>query len=217
MADLVALVESHFVEDGGDKGAVVGFEVEIGALSETAANARDVRQSDTKTDRVGTGLAALRGSYGGLMMVGIMSKVIIGATAFLNPATLVLGGLLAVRTVKELRKQSLNERRRTTKIDGQKYIGELATLARKDNAERLERIRRQLRDRYQQRAREHQEALSTALATAKADASRSDAERRTRIADIEAELTRLGKLRAVLDAGFAAPIEATEATGAPTT
>ena len=150
------------------------------------------------------------------MMVGIMSKVIIGATAFLNPATLVLGGFLAVRTVKELRKQSLNERRRTTKIDGQKYLGELATLARKDNAERLERIRRQLRDRYQQRAREHQEALSTALATAKADASRSDAERRTRIADIEAELTRLGKLRAVLDAGFAAPVEATEATGATT-
>jgi hypothetical protein len=216
VADLVALVEAHFVEDGGDKGAVVGFEVEIGALSETASNARAVRQSDTKTDRVGTGLAALRGTYGGLMMVGIMSKVVIGATAFLNPATLVLGGFLAVRTVKELRKQSLNERRRTTKIDGQKYLGELATLARKDNAERLERIRRQLRDRYQQRAREHQEALSTALATAKADASRSDAERRTRIADIEAELTRLGKLRAVLDAGFAAPVETVEATGAAT-
>lgn len=208
VADLVALVESHFVEDGGDRGAAAGFEVEIGSLSETAAEARGVRQTELEADRVGKGIAALRGSYGGLMMVGIMSKVVIGATTFLNPATLVLGGLLSARTIKELRKQSLNERRRTTKIDGQKYIGELAVLARRDNAERLERIRRQLRDRYQQRAREHQEALSTALATARADASRSDAERQARIADIEAELGRLAKLRAVLEAGFTAPAEA---------
>lgn len=205
VSDLVAVVESHFVEDGGDTGAVAGFEIEIGSLSAAAANARELRDTDSGPDKVTTGLAALRGSYGGVMMVGIISRMV--GMAVLNPATLVLGGLLTVRTVKELRKQSLNERRRTTKIDGQKYIGELATLARRDNADRLERIRRQLRDRYQQRAREHQEALSTALATAKADASRSDAERQARARDIDAELGRLAKLRAVLDAGFSAPAE----------
>ena len=119
-----------------------------------------------------------------------------------NPEMVVLGGLLTVRTVKELRKQSLTQRRHTTKVDGQKYIGELALAARKDNGDRLERIRRQLRDRYQARAKEHQESLATALATAKADAKRSDAERTQRIADVEAELARLVKLRRIVDRAF---------------
>ena len=70
--------------------------------------------------------------------------------------------------------------------------------------DRLERIRRQLRDRYQARAREHQEALAAALATAKADAKRSDSERAERIADVDAELRRLAKLRTVIDEAFAA-------------
>jgi hypothetical protein len=74
--------------------------------------------------------------------------------------------------------------------------------ARKDNGDRLERIRRQLRDRYHQRAREHQESLAAALATAKADAKRSDAERVQRASDVEAELRRITKLRAVVERAF---------------
>ena len=111
-------------------------------------------------------------------MVGIIGKIV--GLALVNPVSLVLGGLLTVRTVRDLRKQSLNQRRHTTKVDGQKYIQELALVARKENGDRLERIRRQLRDRYQQRAKEHQEAMAAALATAKADAQRSDAERTAR-------------------------------------
>lgn len=202
VADLIARVEAHFVEDGGDSGARVGgvAEVDVGTLAGAAQRTGDVRDSEVRDDKVGKGIAAMRGSYGGLMMVGIIGKVV--GLALVNPVSLVLGGLLTVRTVRELRKQSLNQRRHLTKVDGQKYIQELALVARKDNADRLERIRRQLRDRYQQRAREHQEAMAAALATAKADAKRNAAEREKRVADVDAELRRLAKLRAVVADAF---------------
>lgn len=202
VAELVARVEAHFVADGGDSGTSVAVGVDVGDLHDAIGRAGELRQTDKKTDRIGSGVAALRGSYGGMMMFGIMGKII--GLALVNPVSLVLGGLLTVRTVKELRKQSLTQRRHTTKVDGQKYIGELALAARKDNGDRLERIRRQLRDRYHARAREHQESLATALATAKADARRTDAERTRRIADVEAELGRLVKLRRVVERAFAA-------------
>ena len=201
VAELVARVEAHFVEDGGDSGtraAVV--DIDVGALASATAQAGEVRDMQLQNDRVGTGIAAMKGSYGGLMMVGIIGKVV--GLALVNPVSLVLGGLLTVRTVRDLRKQSLKQRRQTTKVDGQKYIQELALVVRKENGDRLERIRRQLRDRYQQRAREHQEAMAAALATAKADAQRSDAERTARVADIEAELRRITKLRALIEAAF---------------
>jgi hypothetical protein len=209
VAELVARVEAHFVADGGDSGTSVAMgaalggtmEVEIGSLNQAIARTGEVRETQKRDDKIGTGVAALRGSYGGMMMFGIMGKII--GLALVNPVSLVLGGLLTVRTVKELRKQSLHQRRHTTKIDGQKYIGELALAARKDNGDRLERIRRQLRDRYQQRAREHQEALASALATAKADAKRNDTERTQRMADLEAELRRIAKLRSVINSAFA--------------
>ena len=174
--------------------------VDIGSVATSAARAGEVRDSELRNDRVGTGIAAMRGSYGGLMMFGILGKVV--GLALVNPVSLVLGGLLTARTIKDLRKQSLAQRRHTTKVDGQKYIQELALVARKDNGDRLERIRRQLRDRYQQRAREHQEAMKAALDTAKADAKRSDAERTKRVADVDAELRRIKKLRAVIADAF---------------
>ena len=200
VAELVARVETHFVEDGGDSGTSVSVGVDVGTLHDAIGRTGEVRETERKGDKVGTGVAALRGSYGGMMMFGIMGKII--GLALVNPVSLVLGGLLTVRTVKELRKQSLAQRRHTTKVDGQKYIGELALAARKDNVDRLERIRRQLRDRYHHRAKEHQDALAAALATARADAKRGDAERTQRVADVEAELRRLGKLRRVVDEAF---------------
>jgi hypothetical protein len=201
VAELVARVEGHFVEDGGDSGARAAVvDVDVGALAAASAAAGTVRDSEQRTDRVGTGIAAMRGSYGGLMMVGIIGKVV--GLALVNPVSLVLGGLLTVRTVKDLRKQSLNQRRHTTKVDGQKYIQELALVARKENGDRLERIRRQLRDRYQQRAREHQEAMGAALAAAKADAARGESERAQRAADVDAELRRIARLRSVLAEAF---------------
>jgi hypothetical protein len=210
VAELVARVEAFFVEDGGDSGARAAIvDVDIGGLAAASARAGEAKLNEVKTDRVGQGIAAMRGSYGGLMMVGIIGKVV--GLALVNPVSLVLGGLLTVRTVRDLRKQSLNQRRHTTKVDGQKYIQELALVARKENADRLERIRRQLRDRYQQRAREHQEAMAAALSTAKADAQRSDAERTARVKDIDAELRRITKLRALIERAFTTEAEPAEA------
>jgi hypothetical protein len=135
------------------------------------------------------------------MMFGILSRFV--GLALVNPVSLVLGGLLTVRTIRDLRKQSLQQRRHLTKVDGQKYIGDLAVAARKESGDRLERIRRQLRDRYQQRAREYQESLRTAYAQARADHERSDEERERRKADVEAELRRINRLREVVAEGFA--------------
>ncbi|MGH9138369.1 MAG: hypothetical protein ACRD0G_15210, partial [Acidimicrobiales bacterium] len=200
VGELVVRVESLFLEEGGAAGEL-GVSIDVGSLSGALSRAGAVRDTTKEQDAVTTGLAALRGSYGGLMMFGIIGRFV--GLALVNPVSLALGGLLTVRTVKDLRKQSLNQRRHTTKVDGQKYIGELALTARKESADRLERIRRQLRDRYQQRAREYQESLRAAHHKAKADRARSDAEREQRLADVEAELKRITKLRAVVAEAFA--------------
>ena len=198
--ELVTRVEAHFLADGGDSGTSVSMAVDVESLHDALARTREIRESGAEADRMGKGVAVLRGSYGGMMMFGIMGKVI--GLALVNPVSLALGGLLTVRTVREMRKQSLNQRRHTTKVDAQKYIGELALAARRDNGDRLERIRRQLRDRYRRRALEHQEALKAALRTAKADTQRSEADRSQRVADVRAELGRIAKLRMRIDEAF---------------
>jgi hypothetical protein len=211
VAELIARVESHFVADGGAEGQAAGIDIEIGALADVVARQGEVQDSEGDGDKVGSAVAGLRGSYAGVMMGSIMGKLLVASWGLLNPVGLVLGGLLTVRTVKELRKQSLNQRRHTTKIDGQKYIGQLAVDARKDNGDRLIRIRRQLRDKYNERARIHQELVGAAQAKAQADAQRTDDERASRLADVEAELRRIGTLRQVVDDGFApepAPVAA---------
>ena len=200
VAELMQRVEAHFVEDGGGSSSL-GIDIDVGSLTSALTRTGEVQSNEHETDKVGSALAGLRGSYGGLMMFGILGRFV--GLALVNPVSLVFGGLLAVRTVRDLRKQSLNQRRHVTKVDGQKYIGDLAIASRKDNIDRLERIRRQLRDRYQQRGREYQESLRTAYSQAKADHERSDEERARRLLDVEAELRRIGKLRELVAEAFA--------------
>lgn len=202
VAELVGRVEAHFVEDSGAGGTSGGIPVEVGSLTDTLSRTGEVQETEHQKDRVGTAVAGLRGSYAGVMMFGIIGKLAFATVSLLNPVSLVLGGLLTVRTVKELRKQSLNQRRHTTKLDGQKYIGELSVASRKDNGDRLLRIRRQLRDRYQERAREYQETVNAALATAQAAARRTDDETQARLADVEAELKRIATLRSRVEEAF---------------
>ena len=215
--DLAGRVAAHFAEDGGASGAgldLAGGEtrtpmttVDIGSIGGAVQRVGEMRDgAPAADDKLGKGLAAMRGSYGGLMMVGVLGRLV--GMAFINPVSLAIGGLLTVRTVKELRKQSLNQRRHTTKVDGQRYIGELALAARKDNVDRLERIRRQLRDRYQLRAREFTQSLEAAYARAAEDGKRSTAERTERLADLDAELARLAKLRRVVTTDFDAALDA---------
>ncbi|HET6664658.1 MAG TPA: dynamin family protein [Acidimicrobiales bacterium] len=201
VADLVGRVEEHFLAGGGDRGTSVELAIDVDPLHDALARTGEVRATERSDDRVGKGISVLRGSYSGVMMFGIMGRIV--GLGLLSPVSLALGGLMTVRTVKDLRKHSLAQRRHTTKVDAQKYIGELALAARRDNGDRLERIRRQLRDHYRRRAKEHQEALRAALTTLKADAQRDDADRARRVADVEAELARLTKLRAVVDRAFA--------------
>jgi len=218
--DLAGRVAAHFAEDGGASGAGLDLAgvgsrppmatVDVDSIGGAVQRVGEMRDgAPTPDDKLGKGLAAMRGSYGGLMMVGVLGRLV--GMAFINPVSLALGGLLTVRTVKELRKQSLNQRRHTTKVDGQRYIGELALAARKDNVDRLERIRRQLRDRYQLRAREFTQSLEAAYARAAEDGKRGAAERTERLADLDAELARLAKLRRVVTADFDAALTVADA------
>ena len=76
-----------------------------------------------------------------------------------------------------------------------KYTDEVTFVVNKDTRDTLRRVQRQLRDHYSARAEELHRSTSEALNAATAAAQRSEAERKGRLGDLNAELERLTSLR----------------------
>jgi hypothetical protein len=188
--DLIARVAEHFGEDGTD--IVVDLDV---------ANPTDVLTSvDANTDldlsKMGAGaqgLAALRGSYGGLLMFGMLGRM--AGLAMANPATIVIGLFMGRSALRGEKERQLNMRRAQARQAHRKYTDEVSFVVGKDSRDTLRRTQRRMRDFFAARAEELHRSTSTALAAAQ-QAVKSDAStRQKRLRDVDAELKRIAVLR----------------------
>lgn len=206
--DLTARVAEHFGEDGAD--IVVDLEISNPTEVLTAVDART--EIELRRMGVGTqGLSALKGSYGGMLMFGMLGQM--AGLAMANPATLVIGLFMGRSALRGEKDRQLAMRRNQARQAHRKYTDEVGFVVGKDSRDTLRRTQRRMRDFFAARAEELHRSTSGALAAAQ-QAVKSDATtRQKRLRDVDAELKRIGVLR---DKAYAlAPdLEATSGKGA---
>jgi hypothetical protein len=139
------------------------------------------------------GLMALRGSYGGMMMFGMLGTMV--GIGMLNPVSLVMGAAMGRKTLKDEKERQLTARRAEARAAHRKYVDEVSFQVGKDFRDTLRRIQRSLRDEFGERAEELQRSSASSLAAAQHAVQVEEAERQGRIRDIDAELVRIAGLR----------------------
>jgi len=187
--ELSALVADHF--DDGKPLLEIRLDA-AGAMSK-AANVDPRTNIEAAPVGVGTkAMTAMRGSYGGLLMFGMVAQM--AGMAMLNPATVVIGALMGRKAVKDERERQLTMRRQQAKVTARQFIDDAGFEVGKEMKDSLRALQRQLRDHYQDRAAELNRSIATSLAASKDAVNSSKQQRTTRLRDVMAELGRLQKL-----------------------
>jgi GTPase SAR1 family protein len=188
--DLTARVAEHFGEDGTD----IVVDLDVANPTEVLTSVDANTDLDlTKMGMGSQGLAALRGSYGGLLMFGMLGRM--AGLAMANPATIVIGLFMGRSALRGEKERQLNMRRSQARQAHRKYTDEVSFVVGKDSRDTLRRTQRRMRDFFAARAEELHRSTTTALAAAQ-QAVKSDAStRQKRLRDVDAELKRIAVLR----------------------
>lgn len=136
--------------------------------------------------------SALRASYSGMTLAGMMAGI--AGLSLAGPALVVFGAAMAGKTVRDERKKQLEQRRQQAKSAARRYLDDLSALVHQTLRDGLRVGQRTLRDRGSVLADGIEERKRR-----RNPAELGDAERGRRIADLDAELERLAKLRARLE------------------
>jgi GTPase Era involved in 16S rRNA processing len=138
-------------------------------------------------------LSGVRGGYYGSLMFTALGGM---AGLALGPVAVGAGIILGRKALKDEKERALMGRRQTAKNAVRKYTDEVTFLAGNDSRGLLRRIQRQLRDHFTYRAEELQRSTAEALQATQAAAQKDQTSRQARLKDVEAELNRVGQLRA---------------------
>ncbi|MEV1293972.1 dynamin family protein [Pseudonocardia sp. NPDC049635] len=133
----------------------------------------------------------MRGGYGGLLMIGLASTV--AGFGLLNPLSIGAGLLFGAKTVKDEKKRLVQRRQADAKNAVRRHVDEATFQVGKDSRDNLRQIQRELRDHFTALAEDLSESLKESM-TAAQTALKDDATRQKRVADLEAELERVGGL-----------------------
>jgi hypothetical protein len=139
-------------------------------------------------------LSGLKGSYGGVLMVGLITTL--SGMALINPFSIGAGVLLGGRTVRDERRRALRRRRLDARRVVRQHTEEVQFVLGKHTKDMLREVQRTLRDHFAARAEEASAGVAATVAAATA-ARKLDADvRRRRTAEVRAELARLDDLLA---------------------
>lgn len=191
---------SHQVADHFDDGqAALGIQLDVSGAMATAESI-DPRASiePFNVSAGGKAMTAMRGSYGGLLMFGMVAQM--AGMAMLNPATAVIGLLMGRKAVKDERERQLMLQRQQAKVTARQFIDDAGFEVGKEMKDSLRLLHRQLRDHYQARAEELNRSIAVSMAAAKEAMNASNKQRDGRLRDVQAELGRLAHLSNQIDA-----------------
>ena len=196
--ELAEAVAQHFADERGEP-QHLDIQAPLEMLRQidpaTAVEADDRSTGDKA-------LTAMKGSYGGMMMVGILGGVV--GLGMINPVSLGFGAMLGKRALKDEQERLLKQRRVQAKQACRSYVDEVAFVVGKDARDTLRRIQRALRDAFTARAEELQRSTADAVQAAQQAVQADETERQARLRDVEAELQRLAQLQARAEALLAA-------------
>jgi len=137
-------------------------------------------------------MVALKSAYGGALMfvmLGAMTGISLG------PLGLGIGLVMGRKGLRDEKKRQRAARQNQARNAVRRYCDEVSFVMGKHSRDTLRKIQRELRDHYTGLAEELNRSNQAALTSASESVKRTQAERDKRLKDIDAELSRLRKLR----------------------
>lgn len=189
---LAETVATHFAEDGAGvlpavalSGAADGYGAVADPVSMLAAPDHE-KFGFSQSVMIG-----MRGSYGGVLMIGLITTV--AGMALLNPFSVGAGLLLGSKTLVDERKRALRRRQTEAKQAVRRHVDEVTFQSSKNSRDLLREVQRTLRDHFTSTA-ENLERSLTATAQAARAVEEDGAKRKKQLANVEAELARIDVL-----------------------
>ncbi|HEY0227770.1 MAG TPA: Isoniazid-inducible protein iniA, partial [Mycobacterium sp.] len=142
-----------------------------------------------KGQKVVTGL---RGSYGGVVMIGMLSSV--AGLGLFNPLSVGAGLLLGRMAYKEDKENRLLRARAEAKTNVRRFVDDVSFVVGKESRDRLKIIHRTLRDHYRDIATELSRSLNESLQSTIAAAHIEEAERDNKVRELERQLNILNQV-----------------------
>jgi hypothetical protein len=187
---LATQVAEHFAEDEvrlpalrvSDTGDVLDPVDEMPALDPGRVNA------------VQKVLIGMRGSYGGVLMFGLITGIF--GMALINPLSVGAGLLLGRKAYREDKEARLKRRQGEAKALVRRQVDDVTFQVGKQLKDRLRLVQRSIRDHFTGIAEEHHRSLADSVAVAQKAATTYTLQKDVRIKDIRAELKRVDALHA---------------------
>jgi hypothetical protein len=150
-------------------------------------------------------LIGMRGSYGGVLMFGLLTGL--AGMALINPLSLGAGVILGKRTYNEDRANRLSKRRFDAKVVVRRQIDDVILHVTKQAKDRLRQVQRLLRDHFSDVASELTQSMNDCVNAANAAINTSANDRQRRINEISEALAELDRFRQRADALSKRPVE----------
>lgn len=151
--------------------------------------------AELDSGRLGAGqkfYIGLKGSYGGVLMVGIITGII--GMSIINPLSLAAGAVIGRKAYREDTEARLQRRRNEAKILIRRQVDEIIFQVGKQLRDRLRLVQRTTRDHFTTIADEHHRSLADSVLAAQKAASMYAAERDKRVTALKRDLARVDAL-----------------------
>ena len=137
-------------------------------------------------------LIGMRGSYGGVLMFGLLTGIF--GMALINPLSVGAGLLLGRKAYREDKEARLKRRQGEAKALVRRQIDDVTFQVGKQLKDRLRLVQRSIRDHFTEIAEEHHRSLTDSVSAAQKAATTYALEKDVRIKDIKAELKKVDAL-----------------------
>lgn len=131
----------------------------------------------------------LKGSYGGVLMVGIITGII--GMSIINPLSLAAGAVIGRKAYKDDTEARLQRRRSEAKVLIRRQVDEIIFQVGKQLRDRLRIVQRTTRDHFTAIADEHHRSLADSVLAAQRAATMYATERDTRVKTLRRDLERV--------------------------
>lgn len=157
-------------------------------------------------------LIGMRGSYGGVLMFGLLTGIF--GMALINPLSVGAGLLLGRKAYREDKETRLKRRQGEAKALVRRQLDDVTFQVGKQLKDRLRLVQRTIRDHFTDIADEYHRSLSDSVAAAQKAAKSYAEEREGRIREIRAELKKVDALHRAAEAVAAEVMAAGTRAGA---
>jgi replication fork clamp-binding protein CrfC len=194
--ELADEVANSFAAAGLD--SVLTPELSQRAMGQDFGQLKSVSELDAKPAGKGQKVVSgLRGSYGGVVMIGMLSSV--AGLGLFNPLSIGAGLVLGRMAYKEDKENRLLRARAEAKTNVRRFVDDISFVVGKESRDRLKIIHRTLRDHYRDIANEISRSLNESLQSTIAAAHMEEAERDTKVRELERQLNILNQVTENVD------------------